>query len=184
MKTGSTKPDYAFLLALAYWTEVEIILILGIADRDGFREIVRRSRKSEKETELKFVLHGDGEYGCDPLTVIEWAVAKGLTLPAELADWYNRQFASYIPSSSTPLQSEEKPQTESERTIMLKIMFCMAMDSYKYDPDAPMNTATGSKSGSIKSVMQNYGLNVDNKTLLKYLKEAAIQNPTARPRKT
>jgi len=60
----------------------------------------------------------------------------------------------------------------------------MAMDSYKYDPDAPTNTATGSKSGSIKSVMQNYGLNVDNKTLLKYLKEAAIQNPTARPRKT
>ena len=183
MATRSTKPDYAYFLTLAYWTEVEIILILGIADQDGFREIVRRSRKSEKKTELKFVIK-DGEYCCDPLTVIEWAITKGLTLPIELTDWYSRQDAIYIPSSSTPLQSEEKPLTESTRAIMLRIMFCMAMDSYKYDPDSDTNIATGSKSGSIKAAMQKYGLDVDNKTLSNYLKEAANQNPAARPRKT
>jgi len=58
METGSTKPDYAFCLALAYWTEVEIIFILGIADRDGLREIIKRSRNSKKANELKFgILH-------------------------------------------------------------------------------------------------------------------------------
>lgn len=113
MATRSTKPDYAYLLKLAYWTEVEIILILGIADRDGLREIIKRSRNSKKANELKFVLNEDGEYCCDPLTVIAWAIAKGLTLPVELTDWYNRQgepkpedLPSYL-DTTHPLHSSE-----------------------------------------------------------------------------
>jgi hypothetical protein len=122
MTTRSTKPDYAYLLTLAYWTELEIILLLGIADQDGFREIVRRSRKSEKETELKFVLHGDDEYGCDPLTVIAWAVAKGLTLPIELTDWYSRQVISIV----SP-QSSSEDLSETERTKLLKQIGLLAL---------------------------------------------------------
>lgn len=73
--------------------------------------------------------------------------------------------------------------SETERNTMLKLIIGMAMDAYKYDPDEPRNNATGGSRISIKSALEKYGLSADQKTISKYLNEAAELYPDARPRK-
>ncbi len=71
-----------------------------------------------------------------------------------------------------------------ERASMLKLILGMAIDRYGFDPDKIRNPATGSNNGSIRAALQKIGLNADEKTISKYLKEAAEANPDARPGKS
>lgn len=74
---------------------------------------------------------------------------------------------------------------ETERATILKLILGMAIDAYKYnpDPECKKNSATGSNQGSIKFGLEKHGLSADEKTISKYLKEAAERYPDARPRK-
>lgn len=84
-----------------------------------------------------------------------------------------------------PAQNQPKTELkETERQTMLKLILGMAIGAYNYDPEATKNSATGSNSGSIKAGLQRAGLDADQKTINKYLEEAAAQYPDAKPRKT
>lgn len=80
--------------------------------------------------------------------------------------------------------ASDKELLETERSTMLRLIIGMAIDAYKYVPGKPRNSATGNKNGSIKAALENLGLSADEKTISKYLKEAAELYPDARPRKT
>jgi hypothetical protein len=59
----------------------------------------------------------------------------------------------------------------------------MAIDAYGYDHGSNKNTATGGGGGSIQASLQRSGLSADQKTIIRYLKEAVERYPTAKPRK-
>jgi hypothetical protein len=62
---------------------------------------------------------------------------------------------------------------ESERDSLLKLVLGMAMAKYNYEPLKQRNNATGKNNSSIHSDLEKQGLGIkDNKTILKYLKEA------------
>jgi hypothetical protein len=73
-----------------------------------------------------------------------------------------------------------KDLSETERNTMLKLILGMAIDAYKYDPGKTRNTATGNNNGSIKTGLEKLGLSLDEKTISKYLKEAAERFPEAK----
>jgi hypothetical protein len=81
---------------------------------------------------------------------------------------------------------EQKDLSETERNTMLKLIIGMAIDAYDYDPgpDGPRNTATGGNKGSIKAALERCGLSADQKTIKKYLEEAAKQYPDAKAQKS
>jgi hypothetical protein len=82
--------------------------------------------------------------------------------------------------------NESKTNTglsETERNTMLKLIIGMAIDAYSYDPDGKKNPATGNNNGSIKVALEKLGLSADEKTIKKYLNEAAARYPDAKPRK-
>ncbi|MEQ1637651.1 MAG: hypothetical protein ABL903_13250 [Methylococcales bacterium] len=86
----------------------------------------------------------------------------------------------------TPTELKEITPTElkeTERNTMLKLIIGMAIDAYGYDPNNNRNTATGGNKGSIKAGLEKVGLSADEKTIKKYLDDAAKQFPEAKPRK-
>jgi hypothetical protein len=83
----------------------------------------------------------------------------------------------------SPIDDAPKSLTETERNSMLRLILGMAIHGYGYDPDSGRNTATGSKNRSIKAALETLGLGTDEKTISKYLKEAAERYPDAKPRK-
>jgi len=198
-----TEDDYSFYLKKDEWTITEVMRLFTTDPEKVCRlyDLIESSLKAGKLKPSRYdrpnQYHNNGEYWYyyDPFTIVHWAIVKGIMIPDILIDWHDQQLkpkqATQLESVQTNQpgidvseQSEEKPLTESERTSLLKIILGMAMDSYKYDPDADKNTATGSNTGSIKTALQNYGLDAANKTISKYLREAAKQNPNARPRKS
>lgn len=87
------------------------------------------------------------------------------------------------------IENHAKPKTnvdlsETERNTMLKLIVGMAIDAYGYDPDSKKNPATGNNNGSIKAALERVGLSADEKTIIKYLKEAVDRYPDVKPRKS
>jgi hypothetical protein len=53
----------------------------------------------------------------------------------------------------------------------------MAIDGYMYDPSLEWNTATGAGRQSIKRAIEKCGTTMDEKTITKFLTQAAIMHP-------
>jgi hypothetical protein len=87
-------------------------------------------------------------------------------------------------NSMTCTASNKSELSESERNTILKLIIGMAIDAYGYDPESNKNTATGNNHGSIKAALERVGLSADEKTIIKYLKEAVVRYPEAKSRKT
>jgi hypothetical protein len=83
----------------------------------------------------------------------------------------------YKKPKAKPILSEPKALTETERDSLLKLVLGMAIDGYRYDPNNTRNTATGGKKGSIQAALSRCGLEMDQKTISKYLKDANEKNP-------
>jgi hypothetical protein len=62
--------------------------------------------------------------------------------------------------------------TDNERNTMLRLIIGMAMDAYGYNPNSTRNDATGTNNKSIKAGLERKGINMDDETIRKYLKEA------------
>jgi hypothetical protein len=169
METGFI--DYTHCLKLGEWEQSKVIQLFAQPDNDKLLELIESNRNSGK---LEYSRSTGGGYSdvprkyfYDPLTVVSWAKAKGLALPIELIEWVQVT----KPSSDVPIQSEEKPQNESERQKMLKLILGMAMElGYNPDTDAKQ-PITGNKNG-ISAKIKKHGINVTDETILKYLTEA------------
>ena len=90
-----------------------------------------------------------------PEAFIKWAVQAGLDVPAEL-----------IAQSAAPATTDA--MSTKARDLMLKLILCMAMKKYGYDPEDRKSTATK----MIADDLSEYGLKLDDDTVRKYLKEA------------
>ena len=106
-------------------------------------------------------------------------------------DWYNLYFNPKWEMTNHPIPEEIKADikrlsavnnqddikhkntmNKKERNTMLRLIIGMAIDAYGYNPDNNKNSATGSNKNSISSKLQQHGINIDNDTIGKYLKEA------------
>ena len=88
----------------------------------------------------------------------------------------------YKKQKTKPTTAKPEELKESERNSLLKLVLGMAIDAYGYDPYKLKNTSSGGKNGSIQAALSRGGLELDQKTINKYLKEANEKNP-ATPRK-
>ena len=71
--------------------------------------------------------------------------------------------------------SKTKPKKESTRKTesLLKLVLCMAIDKYDYDPKASRNDATGENINSISNrVLTKSGFKISSETIKNYLKDA------------
>jgi hypothetical protein len=122
-----------------------------------------------------------GERGISKLLVVVFAEHYGITNFFKDDPLRERALALF-PSNKAPLTKNDDI-TESERQTMLKLIIGMAIDAYKYDPDAKRNPATGNNKCSIKAALERVGLSLTEKTISKYLEEAVERFPEAKLRK-
>jgi hypothetical protein len=189
-------PDYFF--NLPEWSEADIAFLLD--DQDKILELLRsiRAHIHAKPPTLLFtreepVNQGDfftrvvgyKKYFFDRFIIYDWIIAQGLKWPESVIEWHDQQVklkqaaATQLESEQThhsgidvSVQSEEKPQNETERQKMLKLILGMAMDKYGYDLGAKKNAATGDNKDGISAKIKTRGISVSNDTILKYLTEA------------
>ncbi len=70
---------------------------------------------------------------------------------------------------------ESPPHNEvgtTERNSLLKLVYGVAVAKYGYDPSKSRNQATGENFGSIHADLAMLGLDLDRKTIARYLDEA------------
>jgi len=106
---------------------------------------------------------GSGEYGIVPADYLTWAKLNEFDVPTELAAEVARV------QTLTPKRSSDKPLGTRERDTHLKIILGMAMGGYAYNP-------TASKSPTVREICDDFdrlGLNLDQETIRRKLKEAA-----------
>jgi hypothetical protein len=72
-------------------------------------------------------------------------------------------------------KTEPKPKKEStlKTENLLKVITCMAIDKYGYDPKASRNSATGLNKDGIVSTLEKYGVGIGDETIKGYLKDGA-----------
>jgi len=146
-----------------------------------------------KDGTLKAYEGADGRHWVTLIDLQEWARNNGDS-PRFLFPEYNPNRHLDIIPEYNPKQDldiipdqvviEKNVKNNSEFTFsdpeinsMLKMLLGMAIDAYGYDPKADRNTATGENRGSIKAYLQTIGLNIDKKTVAKFLKIASLKNP-------
>lgn len=80
------------------------------------------------------------------------------------------------PANAPPMPTEKikipENQNIKERNNMLKLIYGMARHAYQYDPESNRNEATGNNKNSISSTISEYGINISDETIRKFLKEA------------
>ena len=72
--------------------------------------------------------------------------------------------------------SKTEPKKESTRKTesLLKLVYCMAIDKYGYDPKASRNDATGENNNSISDrALTKCGFEISNQTIKSYLEKGA-----------
>lgn len=73
-------------------------------------------------------------------------------------------------------KAETEPQKESTRQTesLLKLVYCMAVDKYGYDPKANRNDATGKNNNSISDrALTKCGFGISNQTIKSFLEKGA-----------
>lgn len=103
-----------------------------------------------------------------PIEFMTWAKSVGVEFHA---DWWDAVAeAAPGPSAATSPPTVPKPDLKiRERESLLKLVIGMAIGGYSWDPKAPRNNATA----DITSDLHKLGIQLDQDTVLKWLREAA-----------
>ena len=169
--------DVDFLLKKPYWYQRDIEKIFSHLSQTERAQLIELSESCANEGTLKTRPIKEGYWDCYsyyPVDFISWLIEVGVPkswIPQELLDWHAEKIKTPMPQTSIE-QSEEKPFSETERNTMLKLIIGMAMDAYKYDPNAKRNTATGEKKDGIRAKLELRGIDISNDTIHNYLTEA------------
>ena len=71
------------------------------------------------------------------------------------------------------IKAEPKKESTLKTENLLKLVRCMAIDKYDYDPKASRNDATGENNNSISNrVLTKSGFKISSETIKNYLKDA------------
>ncbi len=134
METGFI--DYTHCLRMGEWEQSKVIQLFAQPDDDKLLELIESSRKSGILGYSRSTGGGYSDvprkYFYEPVIIIEWALAIGLTLPIELTDWYDRLV---IPIASPQSSDEELSETESTKLLkqigLLALALAEAKKNYK-----------------------------------------------------
>lgn len=111
--------------------------------------------------------------------------AWSLVSPRDLKAWFDEISLDVHPDFYAELERRfpepkiktvkdfEKRLSPQERETLLKLIAAMSCEQYNFDPDAVRNSATS----SIRDDIETVGLSMDNNTIRKWLKEAAVLVP-------
>lgn len=113
---------------------------------------------------LKIALEQNGKSLLSYKLLSEYLIGKNSELETQL-ELQNRE----LEAVNTEQQSNFSNASKIERQTLLKLVSAMACEQYNYDPKNERSPATSAIRDDIESV----GLSMDNKTILKWLKEAS-----------
>jgi len=124
-----------------------------------FEEVRRRRRLVKKYSYGRELQEGD------PLAYIEWLQRMQFSIPNGLA---NAVYSIHSPSKLA--NSDDVSISGLERESLLKLVAGMSIKGYRFDPSAKRNDATR----DIQSDLDQLGIGMDSKTVLKWLREASL----------
>ena len=109
-----------------------------------------------------------------PLKLLYWIKRLEFTIPDNLER--NVQYFQQVDKNDKTeklvqqggIHSEHRQFLQSERTTALKLIAAMAVKGYAFKPNAERNAATS----DIQTDLNLLGLEMDNKTILKWIREA------------
>jgi hypothetical protein len=144
METDLKKPDYAYCLLLDEWSQSDVELLFNLTD-DRLIEAGRNSGKLECIRSTPSNYSGvPRKHFYDPLTVVAWAIAKGIPLlPVELIDWFTLQ-GKPKPEEITPYLDATHPLHSPELKIAVEAWQAVLQDN-------PVRPRVGSRKTLIES---------------------------------
>jgi hypothetical protein len=136
--------DYPHYLMMGEWEQCRVIQLFAQPDNIKLHELIESSRKVGK---LEYSNREGGyqsgkpfKYFYEPVIIIEWALAIGLTLPVELVDWYNRQVISIVsPKSSSENLSETERNKYKKQVALLALAVAEKSNIYKIGDSPNVN---------------------------------------------
>lgn len=99
--------------------------------------------------------------------------------PADAIKWAAPKFSEF-PFRADETCEGEQPLGTREKETLLKLVICMAMKGYTYNPNSERNSAIG----EIESDLKGLGIPVTDDTIRKWLQKAADTVLPANTRKT
>lgn len=134
-----------------------------------------------KDGTLKAYEGKDGRLWVTLISLQEWARNNGDS-PRFLFPEHNPKRYLDIIKDQVVIKKKVKNNSDftfddAEINSMLKMLLGMAIEAYGYDPKKGRNKATGENKGSIKAKLDTIGINIDKKTIAKFLNIASSKNP-------
>lgn len=171
--------DYKFWARKAHWVPVEAILIsLGLKPTDELLDLVdaldnnsfkacKLLKEYDERLELLFAANRSGRLSEDstPPEILKWFEKQEFSMPEGLLDAVRRFQCDEI---NVPVQPSENNFSDRERETLLRLVAAMAVRGYMFKPDAARNPATK----DIQDDLELLGIGLDQKTILKWLRES------------
>ncbi|MCI5060200.1 MAG: hypothetical protein MRY79_03910 [Alphaproteobacteria bacterium] len=170
----SPKPDYNYWSKMAYWEINEaIFLTYGVCPKSDYNppkeydknasplakeirslgDIARRAKRAKELT-----------YPVKPTKYIEWLNKININIPEQLEGLIQEKRTQPAQNPDIP-----KPLHTKERESLLKLVICLAIEGYRYDPKAMRNDAVQ----EIARDLEKYEIPLNPDTIRKYLKDGA-----------
>ena len=180
--------DYKFWARKSIWTPDEAALLsLGFVPTDS---VVGMFEKLDDQSSLKCLLlkefserfnliidaNRSGELNADgnPVDLLKWFIRLEFELPKGLAETVFR--IQTTERFEKPSGVQESQYSDREKQTLLKLVAAMAVGGYGFNPASSRNPATK----DIQSDLDQLGIGLDQKTILKWLREAANNLPDDR----
>ncbi len=164
-ETINPEETYCEMETLAKWLEERSINIHGdwydqyLSDEQKVAEYVVRA------IEIKRRLIIERNYEFDPLNSEE----KIMILKGKIDDLLSEKFKVWLPQGRIAEKAHSKPLHTKEKETLLKMAIGMAIKGYGYNPSAKRNNTTT----EIKQDLESLGIQLDEDTIRKWLKEAS-----------
>ncbi len=182
--TELVSSDFSFSVRKTYWEPSEAILIsLGLKPEEGLQQIYSdlddRSlgvcgllRAYRDRLKLFYAARKSGHLlnGWNPIEILEWLIRMEFSIPVSLPDAVHK-YQGLPPLNNNNVDKMELSGLEKQ--TLLKLIAAMAIRGYSFNPASSRNTATK----DIQSDLDFLGLSLDQKTILKWLREATKNLP-------
>jgi len=165
-------PQEAALLSLGFCPSEKVVCAFDDVDAKGYATC-RLLREFSERAELIVSANRSGQLGADgdPLDLIQWFARMEYGLPEGLAETVVRIHSPERVEQPPVMQASQ--YSDREKETLLKLVAAMAIRGYSFNPALSRNPATK----DIQSDLDYLGIGLDQKTILKWLREATKDLP-------
>ncbi len=165
-------PDEAALLSLGFIPTQKVISALQKLDARSFL-VCPLLKEFRERADLIVEANRSGQLGSDgdPSDLLEWFKRLEFELPDGLEKTVLRFHG--LETSQPQSVARENQYNDREKDTLLKLVAGMAVRGYSFDPKSSRNAATK----DIQSDLDFLGIGLDQKTILKWLREAIALLP-------